>query len=286
MNKCWLELDKKTTVGDLDGSATPGFSGSREEAEELTEQLRVELIDLQRRLFAESSRALLFVLQAMDTGGKDSTIRRVFSGVNPNGVRIARFQKPSAEEFAHDYLWRVHKQTPARGEIVIFNRSHYEDVLVVRTNKLVPKSVWSRRYKHISNFEQLLTDEGTHIIKIFLHIDKDEQRQRLQDRLDDPTKYWKFDEHDLEQRQHWDAYMDAFTDMIRKTSKSDAPWYIIPANRKWFRDYAVMNILVHTLRDMDPQYPAADGFDPSAIKLEYARDTGLVLWHSHAWNRY
>ncbi|MGC1439668.1 MAG: PPK2 family polyphosphate kinase [Burkholderiaceae bacterium] len=268
MNKCWLELDKKTTVGDLDGSATPGFSGSREEAEELTEQLRVELIDLQRRLFAESSRALLFVLQAMDTGGKDSTIRRVFSGVNPNGVRIARFQKPNAEEFAHDYLWRVHKQTPARGEIVIFNRSHYEDVLVVRTNKLVPKSIWSRRYKHISNFEQLLTDEGTHIIKIFLHIDKDEQRQRLQDRLDDPTKYWKFDEHDLEQRQHWDAYMDAFTDMIRKTSKSDAPWYIIPANRKWFRDYAVMNILVHTLRDMDPQYPAADGFDPSAIKLE------------------
>lgn len=245
----------------------PGFRGSREEAEKRTEVLRLELIDLQRRLFAESSLGLLIVLQAMDTGGKDSTIRRVFSGINPNGVQIARFQKPSAEELSHDYLRRVHQKTPGRGQIVIFNRSHYEDVLVVRTNKLVPKAVWSRRYKHICDFERMLSDEGTRIIKIFLHIDKEEQRQRLQDRLDDPAKYWKFDAHDLEQRKHWDAYMDAFTDMVRKTSKPKAPWFIIPANRKWFRDYAVMNILVATLRDMDPQYPPADGFDPSAIEL-------------------
>jgi len=269
MKKCWLELkDKSDSVAKLKGSATPGFKGDREEAEARTEALRIELVDLQRRLFAENKHGLLFVLQAMDTGGKDSTIRRVFSGVNPNGVRVARFQKPSDNEFAHDYLWRVHQKTPRKGEIVIFNRSHYEDVLVVRTNKLVPKSVWSKRYRHIKNFEQLLSDEGTRIIKIYLHIDRDEQKQRLQDRLDDPNKYWKFDEHDLEQRKHWDAYMDAFGDMIRKTSTDNAPWYIIPANRKWFRDYAVLNILVNTLKEMDPQYPPADGFDPSEIHLE------------------
>ena len=268
MRKCWLELDKNKHVKNLKGSATPGFRGDREEAERKTEELREELVDLQRRLFAEGKQGLLIVLQAMDTGGKDSTIRRVFSGVNPNGVRVARFQKPSHEEFAHDYLWRVHQHTPAKGQMVIFNRSHYEDVLVVRTNKLQPKSVWSKRYRHICEFERLLVDEGTRVVKFFLHIDKDEQRERLQDRLDDPNKYWKFDEHDLEQREHWDAYMDAFTDMVRKTSKPSAPWFIIPANRKWFRDYAVMNILVNTLRDMDPQYPPADGFDPSSIVLK------------------
>ncbi|MGH1360469.1 MAG: polyphosphate kinase 2 family protein [Burkholderiaceae bacterium] len=268
MERCWLELKGKTKLGKLDGSQTPGLKGSREDAEQITEQLRTELIDLQRRLFADGSKSLLIVLQAMDTGGKDGTIRRVFSGVNPNGVRIARFQKPTDEEFAHDYLWRVHQQTPAKGEITIFNRSHYEDVLVVRVNDLVAPKVWKKRFDHIRHFEELLTDEGTRVVKFYLHINKDEQKERLQARLDDPAKHWKFDEHDIEQRKHWDAYMEAFEDVIKKTSTKDAPWFIIPANRKWFRDYAIMNILVDTLKDMDPQYPPADGFDPSAIQID------------------
>lgn len=267
MKKCWLELDAKGHVSKFRGSAKPGLRGSEEQARERTEALRLELIDLQRRLFAQGETGLLVVLQAMDTGGKDSTIRRVFSGVNPNGVRVARFQKPTHEEAAHDYLWRCHKQTPAKGEIVIFNRSHYEEVLVVRTNNLKPKSVWKKRYEHIKNFEKMLTDEGTRIVKFYLHIDKGEQKKRLQDRLDNPNKHWKFDEHDLEQREHWDGYMDAFTDAIRKTSTRNAPWYIIPANKKWFRDYAIMQILVDTLKDIDPQYPEADGFDPDTIEL-------------------
>lgn len=268
MKRCWLKLDKKDKLGELDGSSTPGLDGDRAEAERITSELRSELVDLQRRLFAENEQSLLVVLQAMDTGGKDGTIRRVFSGVNPNGVRIARFQKPSDDEYAHDYLWRVHKQTPAKGEITIFNRSHYEDVLVVRVNDLAPEKVWRRRYDHIRNFEELLADEGTRIVKFYLHINKDEQKERLQARLDDPAKHWKFDEHDIAQRKHWDKYMVAFEDAIRKTSTDDAPWYIIPANRKWFRDYAIMSILVDTLKEMNPQYPPADGFDPAAITIE------------------
>jgi len=268
MKRYWLKLNKKDSLGELDGSDTPGLKGERADAERETAALRKELIELQRRLFAQNEQSLLIVLQAMDTGGKDGTIRRVFSGVNPNGVRIARFQKPNEEEYARDYLWRVHKQTPRTGEITIFNRSHYEDVLTVRVNSFAPEKVWSKRYEHIRNFEQLLTDEGTRIIKFYLHINKDEQKERLQARLDDPAKHWKFDEHDIEQRQRWDQYMVAFEDAIRKTDTRNAPWYIIPANRKWFRDHAIMNILVETLKEMDPQYPPADCFDPGAITIE------------------
>lgn len=267
MGECWLKLGDEDRLAELSAKATPGFKGESSSAYEATEKLRQELVDLQRRLFAESRQALLVVLQAMDTGGKDGTIRRVFSGVNPQGVRIARFNRPTPEELAHDYLWRVHPNTPGRGEIAIFNRSHYEDVLVVRTNQLVPEPVWRRRYAHIRAFEQLLADEGTTILKFYLHIDRDEQRERLQARLDDPEKHWKFDAHDLEQRKLWDDYMSAFEDAIRETDRPHAPWFIIPANRKWFRDYAVMSILVETLRRMNPQYPPAD-FDPSQIRVE------------------
>lgn len=268
MAKTWLELGNNASVAGLDGHATPGFDGESDEARALTKKMRKELIDLQRRLFAEGGQALLVVLQAMDTGGKDGTIRRVFSGVNPNGVRIARFHKPTAQEAGHDFLWRVHKHAPEKGFITIFNRSHYEDVLVVRVNDLVPENVWRKRYGHIKAFEQLLVDEGTTIVKFYLHIDKDEQRERLQARLDDPAKHWKFDEHDLVQRKRWDDYMKAFDEAIRRTSTKSAPWYIIPANRKWYRDYAIMTILTDTLRKMNPQYPAADGFDPETIDID------------------
>ncbi|MEZ5657594.1 MAG: polyphosphate kinase 2 family protein [Burkholderiaceae bacterium] len=264
-----LTIPAQGPLDQLDASATPGFDGDKAQARKATRRLRDELIDLQRRLFAEGRQSLLIVLQAMDTGGKDGLIRRVFSGVNPNGVRVARFGRPSERELAHDYLWRVHARAPARGEIAIFNRSHYEDVLVVRVNELVPEAVWSRRYEHISAFERLLADEGCRIVKFCLHIDRDEQRERLQARLDDPAKLWKFDAHDIEQRRLWDDYMQAYADAIRRTDTRWAPWYVIPANRKWFRDYAVMNILVQTLRDMNPQYPGpAEGFDPAAIQID------------------
>ena len=263
---CWLDVSGKTSFDRLRADATPGFEGEESSAREATDKLRIELVDLQRKLHAENRQRLLVVLQAMDSGGKDGVIRKVFSGVNPLGVKVARFERPTPVELAHDYLWRVHPHVPRSGEIAIFNRSHYEDVLVVRVNNLVPKKVWKRRYEHIRNFEQLLFDEGTTIVKFYLHIDHDEQARRLQARLDDPEKNWKFDIHDLEQRKHWDAYMVAFRDAILETDRPQAPWYVIPANRKWYRDYAVMRILVDTLRRMDPQYPKAD-FDPAKVHV-------------------
>ena len=253
--RCWLPIDATTDLGALDASATPGFRGEEASARELTDALRTELVALQARLYAESRQRLLVVLQAMDTGGKDGVIRRVFSGVNPQGVRVARFERPSAAELARDYLWRVHAQVPAAGEITIFNRSHYEDVLVVRVNELVPAARWRRRYAHIRAFERMLVDEGTTIVKCYLHIDRDEQARRLRARLEDPARHWKFDPHDVEQRRHWDRYMAAFREAILETDRRHAPWYAIPANRKWFRDLAIMSILVRTLRRMDPRYP-------------------------------
>ncbi len=200
------------------GDKTPGFDGDEDAADRASDGLRDELVDLQERLFAEGRHKVLVVLQAMDTGGKDGTIRKVFSGVNPQGVIVARFTAPTPLELAHDYLWRVHQKVPAKGQIVVFNRSHYEDVLVARVNQLVPKKVWQKRYEHLRNFERMLADEGTTILKFYLHIDREEQRQRLQARLDEPDKNWKFDEHDLEQRKHWDQYMEAFRDAIVQTA--------------------------------------------------------------------
>jgi PPK2 family polyphosphate:nucleotide phosphotransferase len=269
MGKCWVELDKDCDADvllKLSGGETPGLEGGEEEADEASEKLREELVELQERLFAERKHKLLVVLQAMDTGGKDGAIRKVFSGVNPQGVDVARFEAPSRTELAHDYLWRVHQKVPANGQIVVFNRSHYEDVLVVRVNDLVPAKVWKKRYAHLRNFEQMLADEGTTILKFYLHIDAEEQRERLQARLDEPDKNWKFDEHDLEQRKHWKEYMRAFRDAIVQTHQKDAPWFVIPANYKWFRDYAMLTIIVDALRKLDPQFPKPD-FDPAAMKV-------------------
>ncbi len=247
-------------LDDLDTRATP-FWGEDDEAKEQARARLLELNDeleaLQELLWAQGRERVLVVLQAMDAGGKDGTIRRVFEGVDPSGVKVASFKRPTDEELAHDYLWRVHRHVPGDGELVIFNRSHYEDVLVVRVMDLVPKSRWKKRYEHIRAFEQMLADEGTTIVKLFLHISRDEQRERLQDRLDQPDKNWKFEAGDLVPRAHWDDYQEAFEDALAETSTDDAPWYIIPADRKWYRNLVVSEILIQTLQGLDMTYPPA-----------------------------
>ena len=220
-----------------------------------TKDLNDELEHLQELLYAEGKHKVLVVLQATDTGGKDGTIRHVFDGTNPQGVHVASFKKPTDEELAHDYLWRVHQHTPESGHITIFNRSHYEDVLVVRVHGIVSDEQWERRYGHINDFERMLADEGTTIVKIFLHISKAEQKQRLQDRLDEPDKNWKFSKGDLAERERWDDYQGAFTAMLERTSTEWAPWYVIPANKKKYRNLVISQILVDTLRDLDMSYP-------------------------------
>ena len=231
------------------------------------EKDRLRLIDLQERLYAEKKRSLLLILQGMDTSGKDGTIRHVMSGVNPQGVQVTSFDVPSAEELAHDYLWRVHRAAPAQGRIGIFNRSHYEDVLVVRVHQLVPPKTWRARYQQINNFERILTESGTAVLKCFLYIDKDEQKRRLQERLDVPEKNWKFRVGDLAERKLWDDYMQAYADAVRKCSTDSAPWLVVPANRKWYRNFVIMRAVVQTLEELNPQYPPpAPGLDQVVIE--------------------
>ncbi|GJM37926.1 MAG: polyphosphate kinase [Acidimicrobiales bacterium] len=227
-------------------------------AKDRTDDLNDRIEALQELLFAEGRHKVLVIIQATDTGGKDGTIRHVFDKVNPQGVKVASFKKPTEEELGHDYLWRVHRHAPKSGEITIFNRSHYEDVLVVRVHDLVPPEQWERRYEHINAFERLLTDEGTTIVKLFLHISKDEQRERLQDRLDEADKNWKFDSGDLRERAHWDQYQEAFRVMLERTSTVHAPWYVIPADRKWFRNLLVSEIIAATLEQLDMAFPPAE----------------------------
>ncbi|GMQ98824.1 MAG: polyphosphate kinase 2 family protein [Acidimicrobiia bacterium] len=232
----YSELTKKTSIKALAGQ-------------------RRQLAELQRLLWADGGRSLLLVLQAMDTGGKDGTIRKVFTGVNPQGVDVRGFGVPSDIELDHDYLWRVHLQAPRRGRIGIFNRSHYEDVLVVRVNGLVPEDRWRPRYEHIRNFERMLTDEGTVIVKVMLHISKEEQAERLQARLDDPSKNYKFNPSDLESRRRWEEYMAAYEEAINETSTRNAPWFVVPSDRKWYRNLVVSQILIDTLKSLDLAYP-------------------------------
>lgn len=239
----------------FDPDDTSAFEGGKQEALEALAKLNKRLEQLQKLLYAEGKHKVLVVLQAMDAGGKDGTIRVVFDGVNPSGVRVASFGIPTEHELARDYLWRVHQQVPCKGELVIFNRSHYEDVLVVRVKNLVPRQVWQRRYRHIREFERMLADEGTTILKFFLHISKDEQRKRLQERLDNPQKRWKFRKGDLEDRKLWDGYQEAFEVAIGETSTEYAPWYVIPANKNWYRNWLVSSLLVQTLEGLRMQYP-------------------------------
>lgn len=223
-------------------------------AQELEGHIKT-LSDLAYRLYAEHRRALLLVLQGMDTSGKDGTIRHVMRAFNPQSCQVTAFKQPSIEELDHDFLWRVEKAMPRRGNIGIFNRSHYEDVVVVRVHSLVAKKEWKTRYERINAFERLASEGGTTIVKIFLHISKDEQRKRLQARLDDPTKRWKFDRGDLEERRYWDDYQKAYEDALSRCNTGDAPWYVVPADRKWHRNLIVSRILVDVLQKMNPQYP-------------------------------
>ncbi len=256
----------KLRLAKVDPDATPGFKGSKDEGKAALAKAVERIEELQEILYAQGRHKLLIVFQAMDAGGKDGTIRAVFDGVNPQGVKVASFKKPTEAELAHDYLWRVHAHTPGRGEIVIFNRSHYEDVLVVRVHDLVPKAVWKRRYQHIRNFEQLLADEGTTIVKFFLHISAEEQKLRFEQRIADPTKRWKFASGDLEERKFWPDYQAAFEQAINETSIDQAPWYVVPANRNWFRNLVVAEVLVQTLERLKLQYPPAeDGIESITI---------------------
>ncbi|MBN1247185.1 MAG: polyphosphate kinase 2 family protein [Anaerolineae bacterium] len=266
MERYRIQPNTEVDLSAWDPRDTSAFNGDKAAGKQALRMLNKRLEELQELLYAEGKRKVLMVLQAMDTGGKDGVIRHVFDDVNPQGVKVANFKVPTPVELSHDYLWRVHKQTPGRGEIVIFNRSHYEDVLVVRVHNLVPESVWSRRYQHINEFERLLVEEGTTILKFYLHISKDEQKERLQDRLDEPDKRWKFSLGDLDERALWGDYMAAYETMLSKTSTEWAPWYLIPADRKWYRNLVVGSVLVSTLQAWDMQPPAFEG-NPEEIVI-------------------
>jgi PPK2 family polyphosphate:nucleotide phosphotransferase len=258
MKQYLVKPETKVNLSKIDPNDMGDFKGGKKKGLEELQQLNDKLETLQEVLFAEHKHKVLVVLQAMDTGGKDGTIRRVFEGVNPAGVRVVSFKAPTPEELDHDYLWRIHKQVPGKGEMVVFNRSHYEDVLVVRVHGLVPPDVWKKRFDQINEFERTLSESGTTILKFYLHIDKDEQKERLQARLDDPSKHWKFRLGDLEERKLWDQYMEAYEDVLGKTSTDHAPWYIIPANRKWYRDLVISSVLVETLEDLKMKYPESE----------------------------
>lgn len=246
----------KIKLADIDTNSTCGFVGDKSTTAAILDEMAARLTTLQTVLYAEQKHKILIVLQAMDTGGKDGVIRKVFSGVNPQGVRVASFKAPTPPELAHDYLWRVHQQVPAKGELVVFNRSHYEDVLITRVHGWVDDATAKRRFRQINQFEAMLVEEGATILKFFLHISKDEQKQRLQDRLEDPAKTWKFNIGDLAEREKWDDYQRVYEDAINQTSSPHAPWHIVPADRKWIRDLYVSSVLVKALEDLKMAYPA------------------------------
>ncbi len=266
MREAWfVKPGSKVNVARIDPRDTRALKGGHRAAAAALHDDQAALIELQTRLWAESRRSLLLILQGTDASGKDGTVAHVFSGVNPQGTQVTSFKPPTAEELAHDFLWRVHQAVPRAGEIGIFNRSHYEDVLVARVRKLVPRQVWKQRYDDITAFESLLTQGGTTIVKCCLLISKDEQRSRLEERLRDPQKRWKFQRGDLEDRALWKEYQAAYSEAITRTSTKDAPWYVIPSDHKWFRNWAVSRLLIETLTEMDPKYPEPP--DLAGIKI-------------------
>jgi len=258
MNRYKVPPNTPVNLSQWDPRDKSAFPINKAEGKSRLRELNRELEALQELLYAEGKQKILIVLQAMDTGGKDGTIRHVFEGVNPQGVRVAAFGVPTKEELAHDYLWRVHKHTPGAGQITIFNRSHYEDVLVVRVHNLTPPERWERRYRHMVEFERMLVEEGTTILKFFLHISKEEQKARLQERLDLPEKHWKFNVGDLKERAIWDDYMAAYEAVLSRTSVETAPWYIVPADRKWYRNLVIAMTIVNTLKGLQMAYPESE----------------------------
>jgi PPK2 family polyphosphate:nucleotide phosphotransferase len=265
-----LEQGEEFELAAFDTADTGGF-GDHSEADEQMPSIVDRIADLQARLYAEEDKALLIVLQGIDAAGKDSSVKHVFRGVNPQGCRVYTFREPSAEEAGHDFLWRYHQDTPARGMIHVFNRSHYEDVLVVRVKGLVDEPRWRSRYDSINDFERMLVREGTVILKFFLHISKDAQLDRFRERLEREDKHYKFSANDVRERRHWDAYQQAFADMLRHTSTPWAPWHVVPSDHKWFRNYVVARTVAGTLGAMDPRWPDpevdAEAFDGELDQL-------------------
>jgi PPK2 family polyphosphate:nucleotide phosphotransferase len=266
MSRHKVDPGTKVRLADYDASDTNEFKDKAAAETRLAEDVQ-RLADLQERLYAENRRALLVVLQAMDTGGKDGTVKHVMSGVNPTGCQVVSFKAPSELEADHDFLWRAYASLPRRGNIGIFNRSHYEDVLVVRVHGLVPEAEWKRRFDQINRFEALISELGTRVLKFFLHIDKDEQKRRLEARLADRSKTWKFSSADIAERKHWDDYQRAYEDVLTKTSTDVAPWHIVPANKKWYRNLVVAKTIVKALEQMDPR-PPAPTVDVSKIVID------------------
>ncbi len=246
-------LNKPVTLKDYDPDYTGGVT--KDAARQELDKLQVEIALRQEMLYAQGKFALLIVLQGMDTSGKDGTVKKVFEEVNPLGVRVASFKTPTPLELSHDFLWRIHQQTPPKGYIGIFNRSHYEDVLIVRVENLVPQAVWEQRYEQINQFEAMLSANGTRILKFFLHISKAEQKKRLQERLDDPEKHWKFSLGDLPVRAKWDEYMRAYEAVLTRCNTEAAPWHIIPANYKWYRDLVISRTIVNVMKELPLAFP-------------------------------
>ncbi|MCE2960978.1 MAG: polyphosphate kinase 2 family protein [Akkermansiaceae bacterium] len=241
--------------------------GGKDDSAKAFDNLQDELQYLQKVLYAQNKHRILLVLQAMDTGGKDGCVKHVFSRIDPQGIHVRSFKKPTEEELARDFLWRIHEKVPRNGEMVIFNRSHYEDVIAVKVKKLFPDKVWKQRYQHIVDFERMLAEEGTTVVKIYLHISKDEQKRRIVSRLENPDKHWKFHPDDLKDRALWNDFMKTYEDLLSKTSTEHAPWYVVPANRKWYRNLCVARIMVDTMKRLDMKLPTVD-WDPKKIVVE------------------
>ncbi len=268
LEKYWVKPGTKLDLGKVDAGEKSLFSGpDRMDFAPQFDELQDELQDLQKKLYAQNKHRILVVMQAMDTGGKDGCIKHVFSRIDPQGIHVRSFKKPSEEEMSYDFLWRVHSKVPYRGQLVIFNRSHYEDIVAVRVKKIFPDEVWKRRQRHIVEFERMLAEEGTTIVKIFLHISKAEQKRRLEARLANPMKHWKINPDDLVDRAHWDDFMTAYDDVITKTSTEFSPWYVVPADRKWYRNLCVARIMLDTLKKLNMEFPPIN-WDPKSIRIE------------------
>jgi PPK2 family polyphosphate:nucleotide phosphotransferase len=268
LERYWVRPGDRPDLSRIESNEKSLFTGAdKSEFEGQFRKLQDELRDMQKMLYAQNKHRVLVVMQAMDTGGKDGCIKHVFSHIDPQGIHVHSFKKPTVEELSHDFLWRVHARVPRTGQLVIFNRSHYEDVIAVRVKKLFPAEVWKRRQRHIVDFERMLAEEGTTIVKIYLHISKEEQKRRLESRLVNPVKHWKFNPDDLADRKLWHDFMEAYEDLIAKTSTAHAPWFVVPADRKWYRNLCVARIMVDTLRKLDMELPAID-WNPKDIVID------------------